>query len=115
MSFESMMESLKSQYLSDLDQKIILIRELLQKKQLEEVKSVFHKLKGTGGTYGINEISLLGGTVETLCENHPANVPRAVDLATDLIKQIKEAQLQKKSFDIEHHASYKELLDLAAP
>jgi len=65
-SFEQMMAELKKDYVSGLPEKTKIIRGFLHQRSVAELQNEFHKLKGTGKTYGLPEVSELGLTIETV-------------------------------------------------
>lgn len=68
-SFEQMMAELRTEYLASFPQKFIDIETHLAARDFSRLREDFHKLKGTGKTYGIPEISTLCAIVENLCLN----------------------------------------------
>ena len=71
MSFEELLKSLASDYLKSLPEKIQVIAGQVQAKDTSNVRESFHKLKGTGKTYGFPEVSELAAVVENICIAQP--------------------------------------------
>lgn len=88
MSLNDLLKSLQKEYLSELPPRIEGIREHLENKDIPSLVEDFHKLKGTGKTYGIPEISDLGEQMEQLLITCPAigfsRVPHALEMLTEI-------------------------------
>lgn len=61
---ESDLQELIPDYLVRLKDQIALIKENCKLKDFEVTKSVSHKIKGSAGGYGLNQISILAGEIE---------------------------------------------------
>jgi len=57
---------LRSLYLDYLRGEIDTFRSLLARKDLEGIRELGHRLKGSGGSYGFDDISELGETIQNL-------------------------------------------------
>lgn len=88
MSLNELLKSLQKEYLSELPSRIEDIKVHLEHKDIPALTEDFHKLKGTGKTYGIPEISDLGEQVEQLLLSCPAvgfsRVPHAIEILTEI-------------------------------
>jgi hypothetical protein len=62
---EDMIE-LRSLYIGYLRNEIGSFKSLLARKDLDQIKELGHRLKGSGGTYGFHRISELGETIQYL-------------------------------------------------
>ncbi len=62
---EDMIE-LRSLYIGYLRNEIDSFKSLLARKDLDQIKELGHRLKGSGGTYGFHRISELGETIQYL-------------------------------------------------
>jgi len=67
MSFTDLMKALTQDYVKSLPEKIARIRGQIEAKSVTELRDSFHKLKGTGRTYGLPEVSELADCVEKVC------------------------------------------------
>lgn len=67
--FKKMLDQLRSEYLDALPATLKAIEKLIQNKQEALLREEVHKLKGSGATYGIPEISELCEVMETICIN----------------------------------------------
>lgn len=100
MSFEALMNQLKIEYVQELPQKIQLIQKDLSQKSHENIKESFHKLKGTGTTYGIPEISELAEILEKICIEKPHLIEEVVPTALILLQEIHGSRTAAQVFDI---------------
>lgn len=101
MSLDDLLEELKKEYLATFPAKIVLIRELFAKKAYTELETEYHKLKGTGRTHGLPEVTQLGELVERLCEVERAALPHAVPRSLDILARIRETRDKGEAYDIE--------------
>jgi HPt (histidine-containing phosphotransfer) domain-containing protein len=88
MSFEKMMEGLRAEYVQSLPKKMDDIQSHLSVRDTALLRDDFHKLKGTGKTYGIPEISQLGEAVEKICKNKSEQALEIIPLALSLLALI---------------------------
>ncbi len=51
-------------YLAARRRDLVKMRELLTEQRWEEVRRIGHKMAGTGTSYGLSEVSRLGGALE---------------------------------------------------
>ena len=58
------LEELVPNYLQNLKKNIITIYEGLEKNDIEICRFLGHNIKGSGGSYGFDHISVLGGEIE---------------------------------------------------
>ena len=65
---EDMIE-LRSLYVGYLRNEIDNFKSLLACKDLDQIRELGHRLKGSGGTYGFPQISELGETIQYLKDN----------------------------------------------
>jgi HPt (histidine-containing phosphotransfer) domain-containing protein len=79
---------LRSLYLDYLKGEIDTFRSLLVRKDLVKIRELGHRLKGSGGSYGLHGISDLGETIQYL----PA--PPMWDQVEVLFHQLEEAYEQ---------------------
>jgi HPt (histidine-containing phosphotransfer) domain-containing protein len=111
MSLEDLLAELKTEYLVSITDKISTIETLWREHQLEELETEFHKMKGTGSTYGLPEISQLGEAMERLCEiNRPA-LAQMVPLAMALLARIQTHRQRGETFVIESDPDFRIVQD----
>ncbi len=105
-SFEQMMAELQLEYVNSIPQKIDDINSHIQAKDSASLREDFHKLKGTGKTYGIAEISEFAEVVEKICMNKPGTATQAATLGVNLLRHIHESRLKKIAFNVSAHPDF---------
>ena len=105
-SFEQMMAELLAEYLASVPQKVNDINQHLNANDAKALREDFHKLKGTGKTYGVAEISEMAEVVEKLCLNKPDVAVQAATLGVKLLQLIQASRLKKVPFDISSHPDF---------
>lgn len=113
MNLDEILAGLKKEYLDGLPARLSDIRQHLRSGKLDVIKDEFHKLKGTGKTYGIPEITEVGALAETICGGIRGHVAKAVPLALDLLNAIHRAQSKQETFDVHSDPRFSELRKLA--
>lgn len=112
--FETMMRELRDEYIKSIPQKIADIEAHLAASKWPDLRNDFHKLKGTGRTYGIPEISTLCEPVEKICLHKPEIANRVVQNALVLLIAIYAERLEQKEFLLEKQAAFIEIRNIAA-
>lgn len=112
MSFEEMLRSLEREYLSSLPEKVKIITAQIEAGDNSNLRESFHKLKGTGRTYGLPEVSELGALVESICIEHPVNGLKAGAIAAGILRDIHQARSEAKTYDLGQDARIGELQKL---
>ena len=107
MSFEEMMAELRTEYLASMPQKVSDIENHMAKKDIDLLRNDFHKLKGSGKTYGLPEVSELGELCEKICLNNKEQVAQMVPLAVSLLKSILHSRNEKRPFDLKQTIEFK--------
>ena len=78
MSLNELLKSLQCEYLADLPERIETIHAHFESQNISALVEDFHKLKGTGKTYGFPKISELGERMEALLVSAPPKGLNAV-------------------------------------
>ena len=92
MNFDELLKTLHQDYLASLPKKISLIESQITAGAVTDLRESFHKLKGTGRTYGMPEISDLAALVEAVCLQFPERAVTAAGLALDMMREIHAAR-----------------------
>lgn len=114
MNFDNLMNQLRVEYVSSLPEKIQIIRHFYNSGDYLGVREVFHKLKGTGATYGVPEVSLVGETLEAFCKLNPSKLNEAVPDALDILNQIYSCRLNNKEFDVSSDTRFARIKNLGS-
>ncbi len=100
MSFEDLMKGLRKEYLASLPQKIHSLEQNLASQSATGLREVFHKLKGTGKTYGFPEVSELAEVAESVCLEMPQEAVMGAAQAVQVLKDIHKCRAQGQEFDL---------------
>ena len=98
MSFDDLMLELKKDYLSSMPGKFEVIANALKTSDVAQLREEFHKLKGTGKTYGIPEISDLCAVVEQLCVKRSSYAVGDAQIALQILSEIHQTRIGEKEF-----------------
>jgi HPt (histidine-containing phosphotransfer) domain-containing protein len=107
--FEQMMAELQVEYLTALPQRLIQMAEQLAVQNVSALREEFHKLKGTGKTYGLPEISELCEVAERICLERPQHVADAVPRALNLLRQIHKARINKSVVSLAEQSEFSQI------
>ncbi|MBK8204349.1 MAG: Hpt domain-containing protein [Bdellovibrionales bacterium] len=111
--FDDLMKNLRVEYLESLPSKLNELETSLRSRNLESLREDFHKLKGTGKTYGFPEISELGEMIERLLIEQPQNFDQIVPEAIEILKDIHKERLASRSFDLRSDGRFNEIRALS--
>lgn len=67
--FQELLKQLRTDYLTALPAKFVVIGAQISAGDIVELRESFHKLKGTGKTYGVPEVSEVSAEAEEACLN----------------------------------------------
>lgn len=110
MSMEEILKGLQQDYLKALPDKIADIRKQIEAGAVETLENSFHKLKGTGKTYGIPEISELAAAVENICHDQPKKAPKAAATAVLILEDIRSARVANSAFTLDGDPRFRRLV-----
>lgn len=103
-----MMAELQQEYLAELPNIISNLKTAHQQTNGEEVHRIFHQLKGSGKTYGFDEITELCKIME---ERSMGNIiPKKTETAIQLLEHILNKRSNKESVHLNKEPSYIELI-----
>lgn len=109
---EDLLKALREEYLESIPAKVTLIREQVAAGKTSDLRDSYHKLKGTGRTYGLPEISELAEICEILCrDGHPQAHQAALDGAA-LLHDIHAARQKGESLKLDTDARFEGLRNL---
>ncbi|MBT4763020.1 MAG: Hpt domain-containing protein [Bdellovibrionaceae bacterium] len=86
--FQNMLDELKKEYLADLPKKIEQLENLMLDANLEIIEDEFHKLKGTGKTYGVPEVTDICAIAEESCLQKASNWQEVSNNAISELKAV---------------------------
>lgn len=106
MNLDEMLGELKQEYLESIPNKIIEIKNHLNEENYELLRNDFHKIKGTGKTYGLPEISELGAVMEVLCIEKPSELKDHILISLELLKEIHSSRIASQEFSLNKDARF---------
>lgn len=117
MNFDNMMKELQSDYIKSIPEKVQLLENYLNKGDQSALRDRFHRMKGSGATYGLPEVSELSAVMERICERKglPLNevIPPALEILTDIYTQREKASYDdKRPYILETDQRFLNLKDL---
>ena len=113
MSIHDVLAELRKTYLEALPARADGIEKLLNEGKYNEVETEFHKLKGTGKTYGLPEVSQVGEVAERLVEHGSTSAEESVPAAIKVLRKITTSRAEGKPLDLEKDADFLYLAELA--
>lgn len=104
-NIEELLKSLQRDYLTALPDKFVVIRKQIEARDTMELRESFHKLKGTGKTYGIPEVSEVSQLAEQLCLDFPDRAVEGARYAVEMLESIHAARAQGRPYPLEEDSS----------
>lgn len=98
---------LKAEYLETFTEKITTIEKAWQAKNRKQLESEYHKIKGTGATYGVNEATQVAEVLETLCHEGSNKLGMCVLVSIHLFKKIENHYKTEAPFEMSKDAAFK--------
>lgn len=110
MNLDEVLAQLKESYIKKLPLKLEMMKQQIEMKEFEKLREEFHKIKGTGKTYGVPEISLLGEVFEEILilSNFKPQMNWAID-SYSLLEDIHKTRTSRKEFNISADSRFKNL------
>lgn len=102
---------LKTEYLKAFPAKLEKIKEYTATLNWAELGNEFHKLKGTGKTYGYPELTTLCQKLEFLAEDPLFQKKEIFEKAYTLLNQLHEHYIKNEKIDLEKNPLAREILD----
>ncbi|MCB0366401.1 MAG: Hpt domain-containing protein [Bdellovibrionaceae bacterium] len=112
MNFDDMMKELRTEYLDSLPAKLRDLEKSLSQEDVDCLREDFHKLKGTGKTYGFPEISELGEVVERLLIQKPHSYAEVIPNAIGILRDIHRERSASRDFDLSEDGRFRSIRSL---
>lgn len=115
-----LLSELKADYLGKLPEKILVLKSHHQSKKWIELEEEFHKLKGTGKTYGFPDISVVCEKLEFLIQQENLSQQKftqlcpIVDESIQLLEQMYQAYARQENLSLHEVPILKTLDNLQA-
>lgn len=105
------MAELKAEYLEKFPQKIELLKILtIDNPDWQRLEDEYHKIKGTGLTYGFPEISVVCEKLETMAQHKETRDLETFKKAIPLLEKMHQSYLENQGFDLQKDAFARSLL-----
>lgn len=116
MNFHYMMKELQLDYIKSIPEKVQILETCLDKGDQSALRDGFHRMKGSGATYGLPEISTLCAVMERICEQKSLQlnkvIPSALEILTDIyIQRERNPQDNKNPYTLETDQRFLDLKD----
>lgn len=110
MSLEEILAQLQKKYIMNIPEKLKSMKTHIEAQDFRSLREEFHKIKGTGRTHGVPEITDLGAVFEEILivSDFKPQINWALD-AYDIFKDIYTARSNQKEFNIGQDPRYKNL------
>ncbi len=108
-NYDEMMTELRMEYLASFDAKFDLMRGFLEGRDWYSLELEMHKLKGTGSTYGVPEVTELCQHMETTCREQGALEEQDLNKAIALLIDIRKKYTEDAEFDLAKDSRFLEL------
>ncbi len=105
---------LRSEYLATVPEKISAIQKYWTAHEREKLENEFHKMKGTGTTYGLPELTRMAALVEHLCRENSPKLGLAIFITLEILPKIAQHHTEGESYEMEQDPFFKKLSVLNA-
>lgn len=106
------MAELRTEYLESFDEKFKLLHSLYQQAEWYSIELEYHKLKGTGSTYGVPEVTELCEHLERICNQTKSIDKDILDLSMEILEKIKDKYLNNTDFELSSHTGFQKIKTL---
>lgn len=106
---KSLMAELREEYLNGFPEKYLRLQDCFAKQDWYSIELEYHKLKGTGTTYGVPEVTELCEVLERLCRNNKSIDKNVLDLSIELLKKIKQKYQENQDFNLAANKDFQKL------
>ena len=108
-NYDEIMKELRVEYLEGFPDKFHLMRNFFDGQDWYSLELEFHKLKGTGTTYGVPEVSELCELMERHCRTQGKLDETILNISIGLLEKISAKYLQDEDFDLYSSADFQQL------
>ena len=111
-SYNELMKELREEYLEGFDAKYKTLRLFFNEQDWYSLELEYHKLKGTGATYGIPEVTDLCLHLEGLCRENKSIENETLELSIELLEEIRKKYTIKNNYELKEDPKFKKILSL---
>jgi HPt (histidine-containing phosphotransfer) domain-containing protein len=105
-NYEQMMSELREEYLQSFAEKFNQMQQFFEGQDWYSLELEFHKLKGTGTTYGVPEVTELCQKMEALCRQQQKISETLLKMAIELLSAIRDKYMKNQEFDLSSDPRY---------
>lgn len=102
-------EALRVKYLNSIPEKIENIRKTIAANDLHPLQQEFHKIKGSGKTYGYGDVTLIAIEIDKHCKASNPNSFLLAEKACLLLKKIFDNLTSQMVYDLQTDPLFKEI------
>lgn len=113
-SLAEVLAGLQKSYLASMPEKISNLQALFQANDLVKLETEYHKLKGTGRTYGLPEVTQLGALLERICQIAPTQLTKTVPLSLTLLAKTRDSREKGQPYVLEGTHEFEEISRIVA-
>ena len=106
------LKELRSDYLTKFPKKIDHLRKLTEARCWKDLEDEYHKLKGTGSTYGFPDVSTVCEIMESLAQNKYNQKPEIFEQTITLLERMHQNYVEGKVLDLSSDTFARTLLAL---
>jgi chemotaxis protein histidine kinase CheA len=92
---------LKQEYLQSFDEKIESIMTFWFRRDMKNLKNEFHKIRGTGTTYGVHEATAIAEILEDLCDDNSPKLGLSIMIFVEMLQHIRFQHEQKSTLELD--------------
>jgi HPt (histidine-containing phosphotransfer) domain-containing protein len=98
---------LKAEYIDTFEEKIAQIEKFWQQYNAQQLESEYHKIKGTGSTYGVKEATQVAEVMEDLCHQSSKQLGLCVLVSLGLFRKIRNQYKNSAPFELKSDPGFK--------
>ncbi len=106
LNVEEIIKELSVDYVEALPAVVDRLEAFTDQNNLSQIREEFHKLKGTGKPYGLDEITVLGETMERICVAFAEDAIEFIPTAISILEKIYETRIADRRFSIEDDGDF---------
>lgn len=103
---------LKEEYLESFPEKFAAIEKHWQERNRPALQNEFHKMKGTGTTYGLPEVSTIAEMLEDMCIHNSVSLGMSMVICLDLLRKISQNYKHNIPYELNKDPLYHQLQGL---
>ena len=111
-SLKDLLAGLQREYVASIPKKCETIQALWESGNLQDLQTEYHKLKGTGRTYGLPEISQLGEAMEAICLTERSFLESTVAASLRILERVRVSREAGATFAIEEDAEFQMIVGI---